>query len=157
MSAVHERSPVLVGALSGSVIAAFNMAWVALAWSAGAPLGDAATGNFLVEGHPVSVLLLAIVWAPLWETLIAQLIPLELLARCDWRLRVLVSALLFSGGHVLSGAGMGQALSTLVGGAAWALLYLAFRQRGRSAAFAAAAAGHAANNLIVLAVVRALA
>ncbi|WP_368737992.1 CPBP family glutamic-type intramembrane protease [Massilia sp. CCM 8734] len=91
-------------------------------------------------------------WAPLFETLLGQVIPVELVRtissskiQC-----IIASALLFSLGHFLGGAGWGQLLLTFLAGLPLAALYVKFRRQGIAKSFYASAIAHATHNAAVL-------
>jgi len=94
---------------------------------------------------------LACVFAPLWETFIGQLLPLEILRKLKVRpvLAIALAALLFGFGHVLNG-GLAHGLVATVAGTILALLYTRERAAGVLCAFTAAAVAHAVNNGIML-------
>lgn len=94
----------------------------------------------------------AVIWAPLWETLIGQLVPISLLTWFGARtfIAVLGSAALLSAGHLVSGGGIGQGAVTFVGGLLFASLFAANARAaiGRATLFTATA--HATNNALLI-------
>lgn len=94
----------------------------------------------------------AVIWAPLWETLIGQLIPIGLLTRlgAGTLIAVLGSAALFSIGHVASGGGLAQGLVTLVAGLLLATLFAANARSGLRRASLFTCIAHATNNAILI-------
>lgn len=112
--------------------------------------GDALFAN----GSPAIVFLMVTLWAPLFETLAAQVLPIALLRRCtpSQPLWISTSALLFSLGHVLGGGGRVQAVLTFLLGAAFADGYVRWLPRGGWRAFGAAALAHAVNNGVLFSV-----
>ncbi|MBD8529602.1 CPBP family intramembrane metalloprotease [Massilia sp. CFBP 13647] len=112
--------------------------------------GLAGTGIF--EGGWIFTFFAAVIWAPLWETLIAQLVPISLFMRFGARpsIAVLGSAVLFSAGHVAYGGGIGQGLVTFVAGLLMASLFAANARPGPGRAFLFTGTAHAANNALVI-------
>lgn len=94
----------------------------------------------------------AVIWAPLWETLIGQLIPIGLLTLLNARLSIAVvgSAALFSAGHVASGGGIGQGVITFGAGLLFASLFAANVRPGLGRASLFTVTAHATNNVILI-------
>ena len=93
----------------------------------------------------------AIVFAPLFETFVGQLLPIELARRVGARDQVciLVSATLFSLGHLYSG-GIASAVATFIGGGVFAYAYVSVRGQGYGAGYIAAVCAHAAHNALLI-------
>jgi membrane protease YdiL (CAAX protease family) len=103
---------------------------------------------------------LAVVAAPLYETLLAQAVPLEITHRMKlpWAWGIAGSALVFGLAHWLGG-GVGHGVVTLFIGAVFAAMYAAFRgavsvpgfgRGGLVAAYGVAAGTHAVHNGLAL-------
>ena len=112
--------------------------------------GSSATS--LDGAGPAKLFWSAVVLAPLFETVLGQWLPIEVLRRRGVRAQycLLASAALFSALHVLGGAGMLQATTTFIGGLAFAGSYLMARNMGPGPAWLAAAAAHACSNGLLL-------
>lgn len=97
------------------------------------------------------VFVLAVLFVPLYETLIAQLIPLELsrLARLNDLGCILVAGAVFGLGHYLNG-GVLRGISALLGGVLFALSYIIMRPWGYLPAFWASYVAHATHNGLML-------
>jgi hypothetical protein len=91
-----------------------------------------------------------LVTAPI-ETLLGQILPIEIVRRLRGNRTtcVVVSALVFSGGHYLNST-LIHAISTLVVGAVLALGYVLARPQGVAPAFVAATTTHAMHNFVLL-------
>jgi hypothetical protein len=94
----------------------------------------------------------AVIWAPLWETLIVQLIPISILTSLGARpsIAVVCSAALFSVGHVASGGGIGQGVVTFGAGLLFAGLFAANARHGLGRASLFTGTAHATNNAFVI-------
>ena len=140
---------VAVGAINFLIFVPLALAAVALftpqqlGGSAAAALRGASTAT---------VFFFVVVWAPLFETLIGQWLPLEILRRYKVRAAVslLASAALFSLLHVVNGAGILHAIITFIGGCTFAASYLTARSMGLAPAYVAAATAHACSNGLLL-------
>ena len=99
-----------------------------------------------------TVFCFVVVWAPLFETVIGQWLPLEVLRRYKVRASysLLASAILFSLLHVMGGSGILHASMTLIAGGIFAASYLAARSLGLAPAYVAAATAHACSNGLIL-------
>jgi hypothetical protein len=100
------------------------------------------------------VFMAAVVYAPLIETLLGQVLPIELLRRlrAGPPAAVLLSALLFGAGHYLNG-GLAHGITSFFSGAVFACAYLALRRTGPGPACLAACTAHAVQNGTVLFVI----
>ena len=100
------------------------------------------------------VFLAGVVLAPFFETVVGQLLPIELARRfgASGKLCILISAALFSLGHLYSG-GIASAVATFIGGGIFAFAYMSVRERGAGAAYVAAASAHAGHNALLFYVV----
>lgn len=100
----------------------------------------------------------AVIFAPLFETLLGQVLPIEL----AWRFGLggtaclLISASTFSLGHVANGAGFGHALGTFIGGLVFASCYTWVRASGWRSSYVATATAHATSNFLLIYLVGAL-
>lgn len=108
-------------------------------------------GAELEQLSPARMIFLAVVFAPLLETLLGQCLPIELARRLGAgpALCMLPSALLFGLGHYLNG-GLAHGTTTFVGGLVFAGAYVALRTRGIGPACMAAAATHALQNGVIV-------
>lgn len=148
-----SQRPVLAGSLAG--LLAFVSGQIALTLLVGAPPANEplAADALLATNNLWLIAFIGSIWAPIFETAAAQCLPIELLRRVGAPppVGLLVSAALFSGGHMLNGGGLLQGAITLVFGAVLASLYLQFRAMGPGRAFAAAWACHCVNNSLAIA------
>jgi len=148
-----SHRPVLAGALAG--MASFTAGQVLLTLLVGMPPPDEklAAGPVFATNNMWLIAFIAVLWAPVFETAVAQWLPIELLRRIGarWWTGLLVSAAIFGGGHVLNGGGMLQGAITFVFGAVLAAIYLHFCDQGPGRAFAAAWACHCVNNSLAIA------
>lgn len=97
------------------------------------------------------VFFLVVLFVPLYETLIAQLIPLELsrLARLNDLGCILVAGAVFGLGHYLNG-GVLHGISALLGGSLFAFSYMILRPWGYLPAFWASYVAHVTHNGLML-------
>jgi hypothetical protein len=121
------------------------------AWMGRANMGALAGAGIFERGWVVSFFA-AVILAPLWETLIGQLIPISLLKLLNARpsIAVVVSAALFSGGHVASGGGIGQGIVTFAAGLLFASLFAANARQGLGRASLFTGTAHATNNALLI-------
>jgi membrane protease YdiL (CAAX protease family) len=148
-----SQRPVLAGGLVG--LTAFVVGNILLTLLVGTPPQDEPlAGDGLFATNKLWLIAcVGAVWAPVFETVVAQWLPIELLRRIGAPSVVclLASAALFSGGHMLGGGGVLQGAVTFVFGLVLAAVYLHFRAKGPGAAFAAAWACHCVNNSLAIA------
>lgn len=97
-------------------------------------------------------ILAAVIWAPLWETLIGQIIPISLLTSLNARpsIAIVSSATLFSAGHIAYGGGIGQGMVTFAAGLLFASLFAANARPGIGRASLFTGAAHATNNALLI-------
>ncbi|WP_313170809.1 CPBP family glutamic-type intramembrane protease [Massilia oculi] len=109
---------------------------------------------FLVGAHPAYLLFIAVVFAPLWETIPGQVVPIELLRRlrAHWSYCVLASGAVFGAGHFLAG-GLAHGVVTFLTGLVLGYGYMAARPYGFGTAFITAATAHACHNALLLFVI----
>lgn len=100
------------------------------------------------------IFLSAVVLAPLFETIVGQLLPIELARRvgASDQMCIFISATLFGLGHFYSG-GIASAVATFIGGGVFAYAYVSVRERGVGASYMAAVSAHAGHNALLLHVV----
>lgn len=93
----------------------------------------------------------AIVFAPLFETVVGQILPIELARRvgASDQVCILVSATLFSLGHLYSG-GLANAVATFLGGGVFAYAYVSVRERGVGAGYIASVCAHGGHNALLI-------
>jgi membrane protease YdiL (CAAX protease family) len=103
---------------------------------------------------PVGIFLAAVVYAPIIETLLGQVLPIEAAHRLGAPpvACVLLSALVFAYGHYLNG-GLAHGTTTFFGGMIFACAYVNMRWAGIAPAALAAATAHAVQNGTVLFVI----
>ena len=94
----------------------------------------------------------AVIWAPMFETLIGQLVPIGLLTWFGVRsaIAVLSSAAVFSAGHVVSGGGIAQGVVTFGAGLLFATVFAANAGSGLGRASLFTATAHATNNALLI-------
>jgi len=104
------------------------------------------------------IFFVAVIFAPLFETLLGQVLPIELALRLGLGATacVLISASSFSLGHVASGAGLGHAMGTFIGGLVFASCYAWVRTAGWCSSYVASATAHATCNFLMIYLVGAL-
>lgn len=112
---------------------------------------SAAAGVFEGGRSALQIALIAVVAAPLYETVFAQALPLEMTKwlRAPWLVGIGLSATLFGAAHWIGG-GIGHGVVTLFMGAVFASMYVAFRRDGPLMAYAVAAGTHAVHNGLAL-------
>ena len=100
---------------------------------------------------PVVLFFYGVLIVPCWETLIAQLFPIELAKRLGFNETacIVICAIIFGFGHYING-GIGHGLGTLIGGALFALSYVILRPWGYLPAFWASYTAHSLNNMWLL-------
>lgn len=103
---------------------------------------------------PVGVFLAAVIYAPIIETALGQVLPMEAAHRLGAPpiACILLSALVFACGHYLNG-GLAHGVTTFFGGLIFACAYVSMRWAGIAPAALAAATAHAVQNGTVLFVV----
>jgi membrane protease YdiL (CAAX protease family) len=103
---------------------------------------------------PIKMFFTAVIFVPLFETLLAQVIPIEAVRRMGGgrALCVLVSAILFGAGHYLNG-GIVHGFMTFVGGIVLGFAYTVARSCGFLAAFVTTTTAHAFLNFMLLFVI----
>ena len=114
----------------------------------------ALAGAKIFDSGWIATSVAAIIWAPIWETLIAQFIPVSLLMHLRVRLEiaVLISATVFAAGHVAYGGGIGQGIVTFSAGLLFATLFAANARHGLGRASLFTGTAHATNNALLIAV-----
>lgn len=139
--------------IASAILASF-MILAATAMFSRDQLGTSAASPLL--GKSLAVWFFAgVVFAPMFETISGQVVPIECVRRFGTSagLAVLASAAVFSFGHYLNGAGVFHATSTFVGGALFALAYVSLRAHGVWRAYLAAVVAHATHNGLLLFVI----
>lgn len=112
--------------------------------------GDSAASSLAGLGQG-RIFLVAILYAPVAETLLGQLMPVELARRLGASplACMLLSSLVFGCGHLVNG-GLVHGLTTFFSGMAFACAYLGLRWIGIGPAFLAAGTAHAVQNGTIL-------
>jgi len=92
-----------------------------------------------------------VIYSPILETFLGQLLPLEILKRLrvSERLSVAAGAVLWFVVHYLSG-GLLHGIVALGSGAMFSLVYLRYRTPGVAAAYSTTALARACNNILLL-------
>ena len=92
-----------------------------------------------------------VIYSPILETFLGQLLPLEILRRlrADERLSVAAGAILWFVVHYLSG-GLLHGIVALGSGAMFSLAYLRYRSAGVAAAYSTTTLARACNNILLL-------
>jgi membrane protease YdiL (CAAX protease family) len=100
---------------------------------------------------PVGVFLAAVIYAPVVETVLGQVLPIEAAHRLGAPplACVLLSALVFACGHYLNG-GLAHGMTSFFSGMLFACAYVNMRWAGIAPAVLAAATAHAVQNGTVL-------
>jgi len=108
-------------------------------------------GAYLDRLSPGRMIFVAVVFAPLLETVLAQCLPIELARRLGAGpvLCLLPSAFLFGLGHYLNG-GPAHGTTTFFGGLVLAGAYVLLRTRGIGPACMASATTHAVQNGVIV-------
>lgn len=112
---------------------------------------SAAEGVFDGSRSATQIAWLAVVFAPMYETLLAQSAPLEFARWLRWPAvwGVVASAAVFGLAHWLGG-GIGHGVVSFAMGLVFASVYLAFRRDGPFLPWAVAAGAHGINNGLAL-------
>ncbi len=99
---------------------------------------------------PAKMFFLMVVFAPVVETVLGQVLPMEAARRlgAGAGLQVLLSALVWSGGHYASG-GTAHGITAFFAGLIFACAYAVLRPAGIRPAYLAAASAHAVQNGIL--------
>lgn len=143
-------------ALAAGVGALISVLLLLLSWLMFAVLGTANMGGLagapIFESGWMQTFFAAVVWAPLFETLIGQLIPIAVLTWLGSRNSIVIvaSAVLFSAGHVVAGGGLAQGFVSLVAGLCFANIFAANMRRSLARAFVLTAISHATSNGLAL-------
>lgn len=112
---------------------------------------NAGAGLLTSKIGAVSIVFMACIAVPLYETVLGQLIPFELLRKLKLppSLCVALCGALFGFGHFLN-SGLGHGVATAAGGTVFALAYAYGRNHGARNAFTVAAVAHMVNNSLVM-------
>ena len=153
MAARPMRGAICLGLCAGAVncLICILLLLAAMALFSPEQLGGTAASSLKGAGM-ATIFWMVVVWAPLFETIIGQWLPLEVLRR--YRVRagysLLASAALFSLLHVMGGSGILHASMTFIAGGFFAASYLTARSMGVAPAYVAAATAHACSNGLLL-------
>ena len=92
-----------------------------------------------------------VIYSPILETFLGQLLPLEILKRlgASRQLSIFIGAILWAIVHYISG-GLLHAIVALGSGAMFSFVYLRYREPGVAAAYATTAFARACNNALLL-------
>jgi hypothetical protein len=96
----------------------------------------------------------AIFWAPLWETIVGQMLPVELLRRfkAPHILILVACGAVFGIGHYFSN-GLIHALRSVIAGILLGELYCRYRKHSVGSSYLAVVIAHAFNNLCVVTII----
>ncbi len=146
------RTAMLLGVLLG-ICGALLSAMFLLVLQRFVPMerwGANAAAGLATMGKPV-FLFMAIVYAPLFETFLGQVIPIELARRvgASHLTCVLLGGSVFGLGHFVNG-GLVHGIAAFLSGIFFSLAYAALRAAGARASFLAAASAHATQNAMLL-------
>lgn len=99
---------------------------------------------------PATMFFMMVVFAPVVETVLGQVLPMEAARRLGGRpaVQVLLSGLVWGYGHYVSG-GMAHGITAVFGGLVFAYAYAVLRPAGIRPAYVAAATAHALQNGII--------
>jgi membrane protease YdiL (CAAX protease family) len=114
--------------------------------------GSFAASELFQRGSTTVVLLVALIWAPCFETLVGQMLPVgfvRLFSRADVP-AVLCSGLVFGLGHMAGGGGVMQGVFTAMIGSILASVYVANIAFGAFRASILTAWTHCVHNALVL-------
>lgn len=106
----------------------------------------------LQSGDWFSIFFVAVLWAPVFETLIAQCLPIALV-RCVSTSNahaIIAGAAVFSIGHMTNGGGWEQGIITAISGAVFSWRYVRGLDYGIFGAIILTAVVHASNNALAL-------
>lgn len=114
--------------------------------------GDSAA-NGLASMSLAMVFFAGVIFAPLFETLVGQALPIELAKKFtdSKAIMIAVSGAVFGVGHYVNG-GVVHGLSALLHGSLFAYSFVVARKSGFRYSFASAALTHAVHNAIVLSI-----
>ncbi|CDG82970.1 type II CAAX prenyl endopeptidase Rce1 family protein [Janthinobacterium agaricidamnosum] len=112
---------------------------------------DAGAAMFEREMPVFQLFFWGVIYAPIFETFVGQLLPLEILRRFGARraLCIAAGALVWGAGHYLYG-GMLHGLVAAASGALLSYIYLRYREPGVALAYSTATIAHACSNALVL-------
>lgn len=152
-----DDKPLMVGLARSVCVGVFTAALLLLlsgllfALMGRANVGALAGARIFERGWVVTFFA-AVIWAPLLETVIGQLVPISLLIWFGARTLIVVlsSAALFSAGHVASGGGIGQGVVTFGAGLLFASLFVANARLGLGRAGLFTGTAHATNNAFLI-------
>ena len=146
------RAAAMLGACLGiaGTLCTFCVAAVVLRFLPPEQWGNSAAAGLDRLG-PVGIFLMAVIYAPVIETLLGQALPMEGAHRLGAPpvACVLLSGLVFACGHYLNG-GLAHGITTFFAGMIFACAYVAMRWAGIAPAVLAAGTAHAVQNGTVL-------
>jgi hypothetical protein len=146
------RFATLVGVCMGlvSTVLGALIAYLLLTFVPKETLGASAAASLGRLG-PWGLAVIGIIFAPLWETLIAQLLPVEMGKLIGFQdiSCIVLGAILFGAGHYLNG-GLAHGICAAIAGAIFTTAYLTMRPWGYFPAFWASYVAHALNNLLLI-------
>lgn len=108
----------------------------------------------IAEASPGFALVAALFYAPLWETLFCQALPIAAarVLSLPWKWQIALSAAVFGSAHWLFGS-IGHGLITFTGGLLLAGAYVVAREQGRMAAYGTVFVAHMSHNALAAFVV----
>ena len=145
-------------ALAGAVLLGVCLAlcWMVVLWLLEPLLRDRtvklAGAAVLQSGDWFSIFFLAVLWAPVFETLAGQLLPIALVRRFSTSTgpAMIAGGAVFSLGHMSNGGGWEQGVITAIAGAVFSWRYVRGLDYGMPGAITLTAVVHASNNALLL-------
>jgi hypothetical protein len=136
----------------GSAIAGATFAWLVSLIVPFEKVGGFAADALYASGRVYLIVVMAAVWAPIYETIVGQWLPILVVRffKGSDLVCIVVSAAVFCGGHVWAGGGWFQAIITACFGTLLATVYVASQQHGAFKAAVVAGAVHAVHNSSLL-------
>jgi hypothetical protein len=144
------RCAVLLGL--GSAVVGATFAWLVSLFVPFEKMGGFAADALYASGRIYPIVVMAAVWAPIYETVVGQWLPILVVRfiKGSDLVCVVVSAAVFCGGHVWAGGGWFQAIITALFGTLLATVYVANQHHGALKATVIAGTVHAVHNSSLL-------
>ena len=149
-----SRSLIKLSITVGLITCAISMflIWIFVTLFGAGSFGSIAGAELFKSESIFFIGVMTLCWAPLFESVLGQVIPVELVRTVSTSKIpcITVSAFIFSIGHFSGGAGWGQSFLTFLVGLPLAALYVRFRPQGIVRSFTASAIAHATHNASIL-------
>lgn len=145
------RTPFLTAIFSGLILGAIGIG-ISSVMQKVMPTPPQLAGDALFQAAPIwMVLLMVTILGPVFETMVAQVIPVFMVRKITGRRisLVIASAAVFGMGHFLNGGGWAQLILTFFFGLAFAAAYVTWMPQGYLKAATAVALMHATNNALI--------